>query len=108
MWSDENTTTTICSSHSCQQKIQKLLCNSKYVKLESWLYNWPAWSLDQMYWKEVALEDHQGKLRALDENKMWVIEDLIKRVYRGKAEDVDKLWKTKCRTAIANVYSVNT
>ncbi len=47
-----------------------------------------------------GLSGNQGKLKALDDEKMSEIEDIIKRVYRGKG-NVNDIWKDKCRVAIA-------
>ena len=87
-----------------QQKIQKLLCSARYRGLEKageLAVQLAVLLIGEGVMKRSGLGDHQGKLRPLDENKMGEIEDIIKRVYRGHGEDVDKIWKFKCRTAIA-------
>ena len=50
--------------------------------------------------KRSGLGDNQGKLQPLDSAKMQEIEDIVKRMYQGKG-NVERMWKEKCRTAIA-------
>ena len=47
-----------------------------------------------------GLGDNQGKLVPPNEEKMREIEDIVKRMYRGKGNR-DKIWKEKCCNAIA-------
>ena len=47
-----------------------------------------------------GLGDNQGKLDRLNEEKVKEIEDIMKRMYRGKG-NTDKIWKETCCNAIA-------
>ena len=52
-----------------------------------------------------GLGDNRGKLQPLDAAKMNEIEDIVKQMYRKKG-NIDIIWKTKYRTAIAKNASV--
>lgn len=88
-----------------QQKIQKLLCSSKYQEVHNkageLAVELAALTIaaDVMKWS--GLGDNPGKLRVLDYSKMKEIEDIITPVFRGRGVGTDWLWKTKCQIAIS-------
>ena len=85
------------------QKIQNLLCKQRYqdiTKAGELAVRLAVIMFGTEVMKISGLGDNQGKLVPLNEEKMREIEDIVKRMYRGKG-NTDKIWKGKCRNAIA-------
>ena len=85
-----------------QQKIKKLTSAPKYQdssKAGELAVRIAVILFGEDVMRRSGLGDNQGKLCALDENKMKEIENIVTRVYITKA-DVASIWN-KCRIAIA-------
>lgn len=84
-------------------KPQNLLCKQRYqdiTKAGELAVRLAVIMFGTEVMKISGLSDNQGKSVPLNEEKMREIEDIVKRMYCGKG-NTDKIWKEKCRNAIA-------
>ena len=84
-------------------KPQNLLCKQRYqdiTKAGELAVRLAVIMFGTEVMKISGLSDNQGKLVPLNEEKMREIEDIVKHMYCGKG-NTDKIWKEKCRKAIA-------